>query len=85
MNYFDTPTPFHTFVHLDDNQDGTCTMTICADGFNVQTSLLSISLEEFCESLVGMWQRILGARRLVTQALVDDGKVIEIPSHIGDS
>lgn len=85
MNYFDTPTPFHTFVHLDDNQDGTCTMTICTDGFNIQTSLLSISLEEFCESLVGTNNEFLEHAGSVTQALVDDGKVIEIPSHIGDS
>lgn len=85
MNEFASSTPLHMFVHLDDNQDGTCTMTVCIDGVNVQTSLLSISMEEFCESLFVANNEFLEHAGSVTQALVDDGKVIQIPSHIGDS
>lgn len=85
MNDFELSTPSHMFVHLDDNQDGTCTMTICTDGFNIHTTLMSISLEEFCDSLVGTNNEFLDHADSVTQALIDDGKVVEIPSHIGDS
>lgn len=73
------------FVHLEDNSDGTSTISMCMDGENVMTSLLTISLLDFSEMLLGGNGEYMQHAGVVTQELVDSGKVIEIPSDLGAS
>lgn len=71
------------FVHLEDNSDGTSTISMCMDGENVMTSLLTISLLEFSEMLLGANGEYIEHAGVVAQELVDNGKVVEIPSNLG--
>jgi len=71
------------FIHLEDNSDGTSTISMCMDGENVMTSLLTISLLDFSEMLLGGNAEYIQHAGAVTQELVDSGKIFEIPSDIG--
>ena len=71
------------FVHIEDNSDGTCTISMCMDGTNVMSSLLAISLLDFSQMLLGANGEFAEHTGIVTQELIDSGKVIEIPSDIG--
>jgi len=73
------------FVHIEDNSDGTCTISMCMDGTNVLTSLLTISLLDFSEMLMGDNNEYVQQAGAVTQTLIDNGKIFEIPSDLGAS
>jgi len=85
MDQFETPTPIAPFLHMEDNQDGTCTMTICMDGVYVMTTLIELSLIEYYKLLVAENGEYADRAFEFAMELHDSGKITEIPSDIGDS
>ena len=85
MEEFETPNLIASFLHMEDNQDGTCTMTICMDGINIVTSLIEMTMRDYYKAIIGENGEYADHAYEVAMQMHESGKVTEIPSHIGDS